>query len=92
MFDKLKDIMALKQQMERVKRELDAHVFEVQSSDGLVKVSMNASQELKGVFILAELARTDKTALEAALKDAYSRAIKRSHEIAGQSMKNAAGL
>lgn len=92
MFDKLKDMMALKNQMEQVKRELDASVFEIQSSDGLVKVSMNGSQELKSISILAELKQTDKAALEQALKDAYTRAIRRSHEIASQKMSKAAGI
>ncbi len=92
MFDKMKELMAMKQQMEQIKRELDAAVFEMSSSGGTVKVSMNGAQEMKGIWIQGELPSMDKTHLEKEIKDAYNKAIKRSHEIAAQKMKEITGV
>lgn len=53
---------------------------------------MNGSQEAKEVSIQAETEGLDKTQLEKSIKDAYNRAIKRSHELAAEKMKNITGL
>ncbi|MBL7070405.1 MAG: YbaB/EbfC family nucleoid-associated protein, partial [Candidatus Omnitrophica bacterium] len=62
------------------------------SSDGLVKVTMNGSQEVKAILLADASPEAPKTKLEEALKDAYNRAIKQSQKIAAQKMKDAAGL
>lgn len=92
MFDKMKQLMEMQKAMQEVKRYLDNTVFEIASSDGLVKISMNGSQELKEISIQANLQEADKAVLEKALKDAYNRAIKRSHELAAEKMKSVSGL
>lgn len=92
MFDKMKQLMEMQKAMQEVKRYLDNTVFEIASSDGLVKISMNGSQELKEISIQANLQEADKAVLEKAIKDAYNRAIKRSHELAAEKMKSVSGL
>lgn len=92
MFDKMKALMDMKKKMEDVKRELDNTDFEVASSDGLVKITMNGSQEVKEVCIQKDIQGMDKVNLEKAIKDAYNRSIKRSHDIAAQKMKEVTGF
>jgi len=92
MFDKMKQLMEMQKKMQEVKRQLDDAIFEIISSDGLVRVAMNGSQEIKEISIQGNLQETEKTTLEKALKDAYNRAIKRSHDIAAQKMKDITGF
>jgi len=92
MFDKMKALMDMQKKMGEVKRELENTNFEISSSDGLVKITMNGSQEVKDVVVQQDLKQTDKSGLEKAIKDAYNRAIKRSHDIAAEKMKDITGL
>ena len=92
MFDKMKELMHLKKQMDEMKRELDNTVFEVVSSCGTVKISMNGAQEMRSLSIHGELAGMDKSQLEKTIRDAYNKAIKRSHEIATEKMKQVTGF
>lgn len=92
MFDKMKALMDMKGKMEQMKRELENTTFEVASSCGLVKVTMNGAQELKEFKVNGDIAGIDKANLERAAKDAYNRAIKRSQEVAADKMKQITGL
>ncbi|MFH0762947.1 MAG: YbaB/EbfC family nucleoid-associated protein [Candidatus Omnitrophota bacterium] len=92
MFDKMKALMDMKSKMAQMKRELEDAVFEVSSSDGLIKVTMNGAQQAKEFKINGDLAETDKAGLEQAIKDACNRAIKRSQEVAAEKMKQITGL
>jgi DNA-binding YbaB/EbfC family protein len=92
MFDKMKALMDMQKKMQEVKRELDNTTFEVSSSDGLVKITMNGSQEVKKVDMLGELGEIDKASLEKASLDAYNRAIKRAQDIAARKMKDITGF
>ncbi len=92
MFDKMKDLWQMQKKMQEVKRQLDEAVFEISSSDGVVKVSMNGTQEVRQISIQGDIKAMDKNKLETALKDAYNRAIKRSHDIAAEKMKGVTGL
>ncbi len=92
MFDKMKALMDMQKKMQEVKRELDNTTFEIVSNDGLVKITMNGSQEVKEATLQGNLAEIDKTNLERAMKDAYNRAIKHSHDLAAQKMKAVTGL
>lgn len=92
MFDKMKDLWQMQKKMQEVKRQLDEAVFEISSSDGVVKVSMNGTQEVRQISIQGDIKVMDKNKLETALKDAYNRAIKRSHDIAAEKMKGVTGL
>ncbi|MDD4894037.1 MAG: YbaB/EbfC family nucleoid-associated protein [Candidatus Omnitrophica bacterium] len=92
MFDKMKALMDMQKKMQEMKRELDAANFDVQSHDGLVKITMNGSQEVKEVIIRENFKETEKSTLEKAIKDAYNIAIKRSHDIAASKMKDITGF
>jgi hypothetical protein len=92
MFDKMKQLMDMQKKMQVVKRELENSSFDILSSDGLVKITMNGSQEVKEVSIQADLKNTDKAILEKSAKDAYNRAIKRSHDLAAEKMRSVTGL
>ena len=87
MFDKMKQLMDMQKKMQEVKRQLEETNFDVLSSDGLFKITMNGAQLVKAVSIQADLQSTDKATLEKAALDAYNRAIKRSHDLAAEKMK-----
>jgi nucleoid-associated protein EbfC len=92
MFDKMKQLMDMQRKMQEIKRELENTDFEAASPDGLIKIIMNGSQEVKTVNIQGDLSSIEKENLEKTIKDTYNRAIKRSHEIATQKMKDISGL
>ena len=92
MFDKMKQLMNIQKKMQQVKAELENINFDMLSSDGLVNITMNGAQEVKEVSIKVELVAAEKLSLEKAIKDAYNRAIKRSHELAAEKMKSITGF
>ena len=92
MFDKMKQLMDMQKKMQEVKRELDNTNFDISSSSGLVKITMNGSQEVKAVSIQGDLRNMEKAQVEGSIKDAYNRAIKRTQELAAEKMKSAAGF
>jgi len=92
MFDKMKQLMEMQKKMEEMKRELEHTNFEVSCPDGMVKIVMNGAQEVKDIIIGEEFQKADKIHLEKALKDAYNKAIRRSHDIAADKMKNITGF
>ena len=92
MFDKMKSLFEMQKKMQEVKRELENTNFDIQSSDGSVKITMNGAQEVKEVMIKDNLNETEKARLSNSLKDTFNRGIKRSQEIAAQKMQNVAGL
>lgn len=92
MFDKMKEMFAMQKKMQEVKRQLDSTTFEISSSDGVVKISMNGSQEVKSVAIKDNLTDVEKDRLAAVLKDTFNRAIKRSQEVAAEKMKDSIGF
>jgi len=92
MFDKMKQLLDMQKKMQAVKRELESANFDVLSSDGLVKITMNGAQEVKEVSIQVDLMSVDKAILEKSAKDAYNKAIKRSHDLAAEKMRSVTGL
>jgi len=92
MFDKMKQLMEMQKKMQEMKRELDSTYFDILSSDGLVKVTMNGAQEVREIILQKDAQALEKTVLEKSLKDAYNRAIKRSQVIAAEKMKHITGM
>ena len=92
MFDKMKALLEMQKKMQEVKRELENTNFDIQSSDGLVKITMNGSQEVKEIVIKDNLGESEKGRLSNSLKDTFNRAIKRSQEVAAQKMKDVTGF
>jgi DNA-binding protein YbaB len=78
--------------MQEMKRELDNTTFEIVSSDGLVKIAMSGSQEVRDILIQGDTRTIEKGALEGAIKDAYNKAIKHSHNIATAKMRGIVGF
>jgi len=92
MFDKMKQLMEMQKKMQEMKRELENTNFEIASSDGLLKIVMNGAQEVKEVSIKEDFRKTETAQLEKVIRDTYNRAIKHSHDIAAEKMKNITGL
>jgi len=92
MFDKMKGLFQMQQKMQEVKRVLEDTNFDIQSSDGLVKITMNGAQEVKGITVKDDLTEAEKAHLDAALKDTFNRSIKRSQVIAAQKMREVTGI
>ena len=92
MFDKMKGLFEMQKKMQEIKRQLDNTNFDIQSSDGLVKITMNGSQEVKELVIKDNLEESEKARLAGSLKDTFNRSIKRSQELAAQKMKDVTGL
>lgn len=92
MFDKMKGLFETQKKIQEIKRELENTNFDIQSSDGLVKITMNGSQEVKEVVIKDNLGESEKARLGSSLKDTFNRAIKRSQEVAAQKMKDVIGF
>lgn len=92
MFDKMKSLLDMQRKMQELKKELDAMTFDAESQDKTVKIVMNGSQELKDVKIQGDLGAMKAASLESAVKDAFNRALKRSHSIAADKMKSVSGL
>jgi DNA-binding YbaB/EbfC family protein len=88
----MKQLMEMQNKMQEIKRELENTYFDVLSSDGLVKVTMNGAQEVREIILQKDAQALEKTVLERSLKDAYNRAIKRSHDIAAEKMKHITGM
>lgn len=88
----MKQLMDMQRKMQDVKRQLESATFDISSSDGLIKITMNGAQEVKDVTIQADLKVTDKAILEKAARDAYNKAIKRSHDLAAEKMRGVTGL
>jgi nucleoid-associated protein EbfC len=92
MFDKMKGLFEMQKKMQEVKRVLENTNFDIQSSDGLVKITMNGAQEVQAIKVKDSLSEQEKARLDASLKDTFNRAIKRSQEIAAQKMREVTGI
>lgn len=92
MFDKMKAMMDMQKKMQEMKRQLETAIFDVESRDGLVKITMNGSQDIKAVAIKGDIKEDSHASLEEAVKDALNKAIKRSHDVAAEKMKAITGL
>jgi DNA-binding YbaB/EbfC family protein len=92
MFDKIKGLMEMRKKLEEIKKELDKTNFDIVSPGGLVKMTMNGSQEVQDVSLGSGPLDASRDKLQKELKDTFNRAVKRSQEIAAQKMKESAGL
>jgi DNA-binding YbaB/EbfC family protein len=92
MFDKMKALLDMQKKMQELKRQLESATFEIASIDGLLKITMSGTQEVKEVNIQGSLMEIEKSILEKNIKDVYNRAVKQSQEVASQKMKDITGL
>ncbi|MDD5561912.1 MAG: YbaB/EbfC family nucleoid-associated protein [Candidatus Omnitrophica bacterium] len=92
MLDKMKQLFEMQRSMQELKRQLEEVNFDVASSNGMVKINMNAAQRINKVDINGNLAELDKAILEKSICDAYDRALKHAQEIAAGKLKAISGL
>ena len=92
MFDKMKQLFEMQKSMQELKRRLEEINFDVLSSDGVIKINMNAAQKINNLSINGNLADLDKAVLEKSICDAYDRALKHAQEIAASKLKDISGL
>lgn len=87
MFDKMKELMEMKRQAERIKRELDSSLVEVNEVSG-IRIVVSGSQTFKSLEIDDALIQSsNKKQLEANLLRGVNEAIKKSQNLAAQKMK-----
>lgn len=86
MFDKMKQMMAFKQQAEALKKQLDETTVEINDVNG-IRIVISGSQHFQSVEIDDGLLGPEKkTRLEAELLRAFNAAIKKSQTVASQKM------
>jgi len=90
MFDKFKDIMKMKKQMEDIKKELDSLTMDVENS--FVKITITGSQEIKSVTLKGEPGSFKQDKLEDGIRDAVNKAVKESQKEAAKKMSSMSGL
>ena len=87
MFDKMKGLMEMKKQAERVKKELDHATVEVNAVNG-VKIVISGSQNFRSLEIdEALVAGQNKAKLERDLLTSVNAAIKQSQNLAAVKMR-----
>ena len=88
MLDKVKQMMELKKQADRIKRELDSISVDIQEVNG-IKITITGSQNFQAVEIdAAHLSPENKKRLEGDLLRSMNAAIKKSQMTAAQKMKD----
>jgi len=88
MFDKMKQLMDMKKQAERIKRELEALEVEANDIDGIT-VKVNGTHRFQSIVINESLlAPENKARLENDLLKSVNAAIKKAEAIAAQKMKD----
>lgn len=86
MFDKMKQMMEMKKQADRIKKELDAVSVDVADIRG-IKIVISGAQEFRSIEIDEGLLGIDnKKRFEADLLKSLNTAIKKAQQVAAQKM------
>lgn len=92
MFDQMKKLMEMKQQAEKVKRQLEASLVEVKDVDG-IKIVIDGAQKFHSLDIDKTLLAPDKQqSLQKDLVKGLNKAIAKSQALAAEQMKQVMGL
>jgi DNA-binding protein YbaB len=92
MFDQMKKLMEMKQQAEKIKRQLEASLIEVKEVEG-IKIVVDGAQKFHSLEINEEfLAQHKKQQIEKDLIKSFNKAIAKSQALAAEQMKQAMGL
>jgi DNA-binding YbaB/EbfC family protein len=90
MFDQAKDLYSLQKKAKAIKKKLKNLHIEAEAN-GIV-VIINAEQEVISVNIPTELMGPEnKESLQASLKEAFNKAIKKAQEVAAEEMRELMG-
>lgn len=87
MFDQLKDLWKLKNQMAEIKKRLDNMVIKAEGPRHWVEVTMSGSMEVKEVKLQTP-EKYDAADLEKELKDVFNKAVRDTQAMAAQAMGN----
>lgn len=91
MLGKMKELMEMKKQADRIKRELDSCVIESEEVSG-INVSITGSQDLKSIVIDEKhISLQNKKHLERDILRSVNAAIKKSQKEAAKKMQSAMG-
>lgn len=86
MFDKMKQLMDMKKQADRIKKELDAITVDINEVKG-IEVQITGSQAFRSITIDPELLKSEnKARLEKDLLRSVNAAVKKSQNTAAQKM------
>ncbi|MFP4473057.1 MAG: YbaB/EbfC family nucleoid-associated protein [Candidatus Omnitrophota bacterium] len=89
MFDKMKELMEMKKQADRIKKELDHIVIDVEEVSGIA-IKINGSQNFREITVSEEmLTPENKSRLEKDLLRSLNAAVKQSQKKAAQQMSSA---
>lgn len=86
MFDKMKQLMEMKKQADRIKRELDSST--VEANEGGIKIIMTGSQTVQSIQIEENsLKPENKSRFERDLTRGINAAVRKSQALAAEKMK-----
>ena len=86
MFDKMKQLMDMKKQADRIKKDLDALVVDVNEVNG-IDIQVTGSQVFRSISISEELLKPEnKDRFERDLMRSLNAAVKKSQSVAAQKM------
>ena len=86
MFDKMKQLMDMKKQADRLKKELDAVTLDIAEVKG-IKIAITGAQEIRSIEIdEALLTPANKKRLESDLMRSLNAATKKVQQVAAQKM------
>lgn len=84
MFDKMRQLTEMKKQADRIKKELDSVMVEVEEVPG-IKIVMTGTQDFRSFEINESLLRAEnKTQLEKDLLQSMNAAVKKTQSVAAQ--------
>lgn len=88
MFDKMKQVMEMKRQADKIKKELEATSVELEEIRG-IKIRINGAQKFKSIDIDQSLLDSiNKPKFETDLLRSMNAAIKKSQAVAAEKMKS----
>ncbi len=92
MFDKMKQLMEVKHQVEQLKRQLENTTLQVTEIPG-IKIAINGAQKFQSIEIdKTFLSADNKAKLERDLLNAINAAVNKSQNAATQKMRDMTGL
>jgi DNA-binding protein YbaB len=90
MFDILNKLGDFKKKMEEIRARLDTIYIDEQSSDGRIKVTVNANRKVKSIFIdPIMIAEGNSDEIQETLETVLNRALERAESVSESEMKSA---
>jgi len=92
MFDKMKDLMEMKKQADRIKKQLDAILIDVEEVKGIA-IQISGSQQFRSIVIAQDLLQPEnKGRLERDLLRSMNAAVKQAQNSAARQMAGAMNI